>query len=204
MDSLQILNTRIHMKRPGWINKSRSKYSVDNEASFGGFNIQDIEDFKSQKQRTKSNIAPDDEVTNTDTAIDFFGDKVKKNNEEDLPSFGSLVCDANKEHDRSIAKSISINKLSSFDNIKPSKPFMSKPQSDYAKKSSIAPVNTSNQFMSDKARDGSASAGFGAFGMTHQLDQLPNPHAKSSQKPKRLSVWDDDELLFAVAQNNQK
>ena len=31
-----------------------------------------------------SQIPTDDEVTNTDTAIDFFGDKVKKSNEEDL------------------------------------------------------------------------------------------------------------------------
>jgi len=131
-----------------------------------------------------SQIPTDDEVTNTDTAIDFFGDKVKKSNEEDLPSFGSLVCDANKGHDMSNSKSSSINKLSSFDNIKPSKPFMSKPQTEQKHK----PLATSDLYKGGKPKDVNASAGFGSFNMAHQLNLPPNPHSKSSQKPKRLSV----------------
>ena len=37
----------------------------------------------------------DDEITNTDTAIDHLADKSKKYMEEDLPSFGSLMNSSN-------------------------------------------------------------------------------------------------------------
>lgn len=77
--------------------KAKSTHEDDNPSGFGGFNV---EDFKEQKERSKSHIQMDDEITNTDSAIDFFGEKIRKDRDEELPCFGSLVSDALQSNNR--------------------------------------------------------------------------------------------------------
>lgn len=62
--------------------KAKSQHEFDNhESAFGGFNVSELEDFKAQ-QNSKSQSPMDDEITNTDTAIDNFPDKNKKHNDK--------------------------------------------------------------------------------------------------------------------------
>jgi len=59
------------------INKAKSQHEFENhETGLGGFNISEFEDFKNQKS-TNKNPPMDDEITNTDTAIDHLADKSK-------------------------------------------------------------------------------------------------------------------------------
>lgn len=55
--------------------------------NFGGFIINEFEDFKSSNSKHKGMAPMDDEITNTDTAFnqEIFADKNKLNKEEELP-----------------------------------------------------------------------------------------------------------------------
>mmetsp|Transcript_39721 Transcript_39721/g.39316 ORF Transcript_39721/g.39316 Transcript_39721/m.39316 type:complete len:191 (+) Transcript_39721:800-1372(+) len=62
--------------------KAKSQHELDNhETGFGGFGASEFEDFKAQ-QNSKSQAVMDDEITNTDTAIDNFADKNKRHNDK--------------------------------------------------------------------------------------------------------------------------
>lgn len=69
-------------EKAGFAKKAKSQHELDNqEAGFGGFNVSEFEEFKVQ-QNSKSQSPMDDEITNTDTAIDNFADKSKIQNEK--------------------------------------------------------------------------------------------------------------------------
>jgi serine/threonine protein kinase len=171
--------------------KAKSTHEDDNPSSFGGFNI---EDFKEQKERSKSHVPPmDDEVTNTDTAFDIFWDKNRKATEEDLPSFGSLVNDETQSINRRKSHyAPEIGRLgSNMKNVNAEDEFQIKSKNDLS-------IKNSYQNYKEPQQD---APGFGAFGMISYNNNI-NANVKPSSKPKKQSIWDDDELLFAVANPN--
>lgn len=159
--------------------KAKSQYGAEtHEGSFGGFNIADIEDFKRQKPRTKSHVPMDDEITNTDTAIDIFGDRSKKNPEEDLPSFGSLVYDAQSQQINR-RKSQNVNTLPGMGGFASLGNYSKSTEPEHQNKSKNDPVTISGKYK-DKYDDAPA---FGAFGgISTKWTEKP------SSKPKKQSV----------------
>lgn len=107
-------------EKGGFIKKAKSQHEFDNqEPGFGGFNISEFEDFKDQRKSSKSHIPMDDEITNTETVIDNIGDRSRKNNEESLPSFGSLVSET-KSTETNRRKSQYVPKSQTLGDHKPS------------------------------------------------------------------------------------
>lgn len=184
--------------------KPKSDYAFDNkESGFGGFNISEIEDFKNQKQRTKSHAVLDDELTNTDTAFDVFGERGRRNQEEDLPSFGSLVYDANQLSNRS--KSQNVSELSKMAGKSSSKPLSANKESEYQAKSSNDQSISGRYKGKDKFGSIPKDApGFGSFGIQNAFTRGDKLNSNHQEKVKKPSICDDDELLFAVAQNEPK
>lgn len=184
--------------------KPKSDYAYDNkESGFGGFNISEIEDFKNQKQRTKSHAFMDDELTNTDTAFDVFGERGRRNQEEDLPSFGSLVYDANQQSNRS--KSQNVSELTKMAGKSSSKPHSANKEPEYQTKASNDPSISSRYKGKDKFGAMPKDApGFGSFGAPNAFSSGGKLSSNHQEKVKKPSICDDDELLFAVAQNEPK
>lgn len=73
--------------KASYLKKSRSQIvETVKETSFGGFNLNNKSNCD-QKSRKNSQMVIDDEITNISNNQDLFGNK---NDDEDLPSFGSL------------------------------------------------------------------------------------------------------------------
>lgn len=153
-------------EKPRLDKKSSSQYD-NQEPGFGGFNITEIEDLKNQKKRRKSQMPMDDEITNTDTSYDVFGDKNRNKAEEVLPSFGSLVNEASKA-DATRRKSHYVPKTSNFG--EPQKNVFN----DDEEFKNIAPENP--LISSEKEKFGSQfneAPEFGSFGKFYLILFLP-------------------------------
>lgn len=162
--------------------KSKSTHEEDPcEASFGGFNI---DEFKPQKARTKSQLQTDDEITNTDTAIDIFGDKYKKTTEEGLPSFGSLVVDA-KKTETTRRKSYNAPEMGGLGNNFGNANYSNNDAEHQAKSSNDHSISGRYKGSMGAASDNGPS--FGAFGM-NVFKNNQNYNKPVSEKPKKQSI----------------
>lgn len=148
-------------------------------------------------QKWKVSGPMDDEVTNTDTAYnqDIFGTRSAVKDE--APSFGSLVCDATRSQDAVRKQSHHMSELSPLAKLaEKNKASSSNPKTE------AAPKSIKEKYENSKFSNAPAFASFGKQDLFLRGDNK----SKSQQpnKPKKQSICDDDELLFAVAQNNPK
>ena len=140
----------------------------------------------------------DDEITNSETAYnqDIFGDKNKVS--DDAPSFGNLVWDTSKSHNSNRRKSHNMGDVWPLDKLAEQNSSVTNFDSNMWQKS------TSNQYQGETKFYGAPA--FSSFGKEDAFlgkDTKNKSKSEKSKKPKKQSVWDDDELLFAVTQNNQ-
>lgn len=156
--------------------KAKSTHEDDNPSGFGGFHV---EDFKEQKERSKSHIPMDDEVTNTDSAVDFFGEKNRKYQDEELPCFGSLVSDATQSINRRKSHyAPEIGRLgSNMKNAFGDDEFQNKTKND---------LTITNRYKSNEEIQQDAPV-FGAFGMSSFNNNL-SANSNPSSKPKKQSI----------------
>jgi hypothetical protein len=162
--------------------KSKSTHEEDPcEASFGGFNI---DEFKPQKPRTKSQLQTDDEITNTDTAIDIFGDKFKKTAEEGLPSFGSLVVDS-KKAETTRRKSYNAPEIGGLGSHFGSANYSNNDAEHQAKSSNDHSI--SGRYKGNMGTTSDDGPSFGAFGM-NVFKNNQNYNKPVSEKPKKQSI----------------
>lgn len=135
------------------------------------------------KGENLGHLRNDDEITNTDTAIDIFADRVKKSTEEELPSFGSLVNEAAKAQSSTLTKSAKSTELGSFASSKSNNPFGQ--EAEYQQK--YENDNTISGRYKEKGKFGNLqkeAPEFGAFNTANPFGGSSKP----SDKPKKLSV----------------
>ena len=145
----------------------------------------------------------DDELSNSETkfAQDAFAERFKFSIEEDLPWFGSLVADQNQLSRR---KSQNVSGKSVFSDAHLSTNSSVSKNVSQAKSTSdrASALHTSQK---NKTSYNKTNIDFSASGGKQYSNLFQNSKSKiEKSKEKKPSMWEDDELLFAVAQNDQK
>ena len=181
--------------KASYYKKSRSHVVEDtSDSNFSGFGGNYFAELKAQSKRKNSNqMQIDDEITNISNNQDLFG----KQDNDDLPAFGHLLASDQKE-DLNRRKSQHVGQASSFadlttfgisnDNEQP-KSITSR----YLKQDSFNVFNNAPSF-----------PWFGAVDQHDELMDVINPSENKNKPQMKQSIWDDDELMFAVAQNDNQ
>lgn len=173
--------------KANYLKKSKSQVVDDKKyENFSGFGTSAFGDLVKQKERKNSNhMIIDDEITDISNNQNWFAAA-----EEDLPAFGSLLNNYNKE-DANRRKSQYVSSSSAFGDL-----------TAFASEESNNKSITHKYMKKDSFGAFGSSSVFPSFGTSMAKDSSMSEQKPSEKLKPKVSIWEDDELMFAVAQND--